>query len=237
MKKFVVLLLFVMIHLSFSAAERTDAKGSWSMNVTTIEACSCPMFCQCYFNTKPAMHPEHGSMKHYCRSNMAFRVNHGQYGSSRLEGAKFWVAADIGEDFSEGQMNWAVLIFDQATDPQQREGIQTMLGHLFPVKWRSFTTKVGTINNWSYDKNFAYAALDGGRTGEIKLRRFPGMSDEPVLIKNLKYWAAPRNDGFVLMQNEVEAYRTGSNAFEYKGTSGFMITIDMKSKDFAYPQR
>ncbi len=78
--------------------------------------------------------------------------------------------------------------------------------------------------------------LPPGRTAEIKLKRFPGMSAEPVVIKNLKYWAAPRNEGFVLMQNELEAYRTGSNAFEYRGTSGFMITVDMKSKDFAYKQ-
>lgn len=236
MKRFVVLLLLAIVHLSFSESKRTDPKVSWSMNVTTIEACSCPLFCQCYFNTKPAVHAEHGGMKHFCRTNLAFRVNHGQYGSSRLDGAKFWIAADIGDDFSEGQMNWAVLIFDQATDQNQRKGIQTMLTKLFPVKWRSFTTSVGSISHWSYDKNFAYAAVDGGRTAEIKLKRFPGMSAELVVIKNLKYWAAPRNEGFVLMQNELEAYRTGSNAFEYRGTSGFMITIDMKSKDFAYPQ-
>jgi hypothetical protein len=120
---------------------------------------------------------------------MAFRVNHGHYGSARLDGAKFWIAADIGEDFSNGEMNWSVLYFDQATNPKQREGIQTMLTRLFPVKWRSFTTKVASVSNWSFDKNYAYAALDNGRTAEIKLKRFPGMSAEPVVIKNLKYWA------------------------------------------------
>jgi hypothetical protein len=59
------------------------------------------------------------------------------------------------------------------------------------------------------------------------------MSAEPVVIKNLKYWGAPRNQGFVMMQNELEAYRTGPNAIEYKGTNGFMINIDTKSKDYA----
>jgi hypothetical protein len=51
------------------------------------------------------------------------------------------------------------------------------------------------------------------------------------VIQNLKYWGAPRNDGFVLMQNSVEAYRGGDKPFEYKGTNGFMITIDINSKD------
>jgi hypothetical protein len=31
----------------------------------------------------------------------------------------------------------------------------------------------------------------------------------------------------------VEAYRLGPNAFEYKGTNGFMITFDITSKDVA----
>jgi hypothetical protein len=78
----------------------------------------------------------------------------------------------------------------------------------------------------------AHALLDGGKTGEVKLHRFPGMTNEPVVIHNLKYWGAPRNDGFVMMPNDVEAYRTGPNAFEFKGTNGFMITVDLSSKDF-----
>src|SRR3982750_3036996 len=30
--------------------------GGWAMNATITEACSCPMFCQCYFSTEPAGH-------------------------------------------------------------------------------------------------------------------------------------------------------------------------------------
>jgi hypothetical protein len=33
------------------------------------------------------------------------------------------------------------------------------------------------------------------------------------------------------MPNEVEAYRVGPKAFEFKGTNGFMITYDITSKD------
>jgi hypothetical protein len=34
-----------------------------------------------------------------------------------------------------------------------------------------------------------------------------------------------------MMPNEVEAYRIGDKAFEYKGTNGFMITLDINDKD------
>ena len=36
-----------------------------------------------------------------------------------------------------------------------------------------------------------------------------------------------------VMPNEVEAYRVGPKAFEFKGTNGFMLTIDIKSSDMA----
>jgi hypothetical protein len=36
-----------------------------------------------------------------------------------------------------------------------------------------------------------------------------------------------------MMPNEVEAYRAGDKPFEFKGTNGFMITLDISSKDIA----
>ena len=73
--------------------------------------------------------------------------------------------------------------------------------------------------------------MDEGKTGEVVLDKFQGMTDEPIVIKNLKYWGVPRNEGFVMMPNSVEAYRGGDKAFEFKGTNGFMITLDINSHD------
>jgi hypothetical protein len=214
------------------------AKGAadWALNATVIEACSCPMFCQCYFNTKPAAHHDHsGSAGHFCRANLAFRVNRGHYGPTRLDGAKFWVSNDLGGDFSQGKMDWAVLTFDKALSPRQREGVEALVKHVFPVQWNSFTTAEGVVDKWEFTKDEAHALLDGGKTAEVKLKRFAGMTDEPIVIKNLKYWGVPRHEGFVLMPNDVEAYRVGPKAFEYKGTNGFMITFDMTSQDVVAP--
>jgi hypothetical protein len=214
----------------------------WSMNATVIEACSCPMFCQCYFNTKPAGHSAAGGphahhaaagASHFCRANNAYKVNKGHYGATSLDGAKFWIATDLGDDFADGEMDWAVLYFDRVLTPAQREGIGAIAAQLFPVKWRSFKTAEASIDTWEYDNDKAVALLDGGKTAEVRLKRFPGMTSEPVVIKNLVYWGAPRNDGFVMMPNEVEAYRVGPNAFEFKGTNGFMLTLDINSKDVA----
>ena len=34
------------------------------------------------------------------------------------------------------------------------------------------------------------------------------------------------------MPSQLDAYHVGPNKFEYKNSNGFMITIDMNSKDF-----
>ena len=51
------LLIAIGLLLCVNSTLAQNAKSStpeWSFNATIIEACSCPMFCQCYFNTKPA---------------------------------------------------------------------------------------------------------------------------------------------------------------------------------------
>lgn len=58
-----IAVLFLAARVSFGGAEKAAA-SDWAMNATIIEACSCPMFCQCYFNAKPASHGEHAGHSH-----------------------------------------------------------------------------------------------------------------------------------------------------------------------------
>lgn len=244
MRKLVLLActsMFVVTALALAA----DAPEDWSMKATIIEACSCPMFCQCYFNAEPAGqaapsgdehagHAGHGGGDHFCKFNNAFKVDKGSVGKVKLDGALFWVAGDLGAEFDDGEMDWAVLTYDPSVTKEQREAIQTVLGHVYPVKWKSFTVAPDAKMDWSYTKDRAEARLDGGKTAEVVLNRGAyGNTSSPVVISNLKYWGVPRNEGFVLMTNEVEAYRAGGMPFEFKGTNGFMITFDMNSKDVA----
>jgi hypothetical protein len=45
--------LFSVVFLCFAVAVWAAEKSAneWAMNASIIEACSCPMFCQCYFNS------------------------------------------------------------------------------------------------------------------------------------------------------------------------------------------
>jgi hypothetical protein len=240
------LLAVAALSLGLAAVAHAAGEPAWSMNATAIEACSCPMFCQCYFNAGPAGHAhEMSDMKgmegmeghgdHYCKFNNAYKVNKGSYGATKLDGAKFWIYGDLGDDFSQGKMQWAVVTFDRATTKEQREAIGAICGKLFPVQWNSLTTAEGDIE-WNGGKTESYALLDGGKTAEVRLSTKalnPNNTAEPMVLTNLRYWGAPRNTGFVLMPNTIETLRVGEKAYEFKGTNGFMITVDISSKDSA----
>ena len=226
-----MVLAFTFGLLAAPVAARAAAEPEWHMNATVIEACSCTMFCQCYFNPEPSDHSAHHvGAGHFCKANNVYKVNVGNYGAVKLDGVKWWVAMDLGARFDDGELDWAVVYFDKAATKEQRDAIGVIVSHLFPFKWKSLTTSEGEIS-WSHTGQEAVALLDGGKTAEVRLASKMKMNDpgKPVVLTNLKYWGAQKNDGFVLMPNIVEAYRAGGDkSFEFKGTNGFMITYDIK---------
>jgi hypothetical protein len=124
--------------LAEAHAQSKPAAAEWSLNATIIEACSCTMFCPCYFSTVPSAHG-HGSMaEHYCCFNMGYRVNQGQFKNVSLAGARFWIAGDLGADFSKGA-EWAEITFDPSVNKEQRDAITTIIPNVYPVTWKSFT--------------------------------------------------------------------------------------------------
>lgn len=236
MKKRMFVAVFLGLSLCASLLQAADSKApgnaGWSMNATTIESCSCPMFCPCYFQTSPAGHNHGGKTEHYCTFNMGYKVNRGYYGKTKLDGALFWLAGDLGSNWSQGNTDWVVVTFDPSVTAEQRDGISKILARVFPVKWKSMKVAPDAKIEWKATVERAEARLDGGKAGEVVLKRNPGMTSGPTVISNLRYFGAPRNNGFILMPNEVNAYRTGDKPFETRGTNGFMITIDISSKDF-----
>jgi hypothetical protein len=80
----------------------------------------------------------------------------------------------------------------------------------------------------------AGARLDDGKAAEVVLTRYSGATGKgTTVIRNMSYFAAPRNDGFNILPVEIIAYRRGPKPtpFEFRGTSGWTITIDMNSTD------
>src|SRR5246500_3017595 len=113
-----------------SYAQEKSAKSDFSMTASYIEACSCDMFCPCYFNSHSTMHGD----KQFCRANLVLKVDTGYYKSVKLDGAKVWVSTDLGSDWSTGKDSWVVMTFDPSDTPEQKAALSDILGQLYPFK-------------------------------------------------------------------------------------------------------
>ena len=89
---------------------------SWRMKADYVEACSCHLFCQCYFN-KQAEHP-------MCEFNMAVTVREGHSGNVDLANAKYGLTGDLGDKWgSEKKATWVTVSFDPKTTQEQRDAL------------------------------------------------------------------------------------------------------------------
>jgi hypothetical protein len=221
-------MLAASVHVQALAKE---GSVDWAMNATIIDGCSCRMLCPCIFGSpatvgSAATHQHAGHRS--CYFNAAFRVNRGHHDKVKLDGLKFWFAGD------KGDARTVELTFEPAATEEQRAGVRVLLSHFLPLKWRSLTEGADAKIDWMADATHAEARLDGGKAAEVLMSRFSGaMGKGTTVIKNLKYFAAPRNDGLNIMPVDRLAYRRGPKPapFEFRGTSGWTVTIDMHSKD------
>jgi hypothetical protein len=212
-------------------APANEGSVDWAMNATIIDGCSCRVLCSCIFGSpatvgSAATHEHQGHRS--CYFNSAFRVNKGHSGKVRLDGLKFWFAGD------KGDARTVELTFEPSATEVQRQGIREFLSHFLPAEWESFTEGPDAKIEWKAEAVRAEAKLDGGKAAEVMLTRYSGATGKgTTVIKNMSYFAATRNDGFNILPVEITAYRRGPKPapFEFHGTSGFTITIDMNSKD------
>jgi hypothetical protein len=227
-REFVATMLIGSVH---ALALAKEGSAEWAMNATIIDGCSCQLLCPCIFGSpatvgSAATHQHAG--RRSCFFNAAFRVNKGHHGKVKLDGLKFWFAGD------KGDARTVELTFEPSTTKEQRLAIRVFLSHFLPLKWESFTEGPDAKIDWKAEAVRAEAKLDGGKAAEVVLTRYSGATGEGTsVIRNMRYFAATRNDGFNILPVEHLAYRRGPKPapFEFKGTSGWTLTIDMNSND------
>ena len=206
-------------------------KPDFSITASYIEACSCDMFCPCYFNTHSTMHGD----KQFCRANLVMKVDKGYYKATKLDGAKVWVSTDLGSDWGTGKDSWVVMTFDAEDTPEQKAALGDILGQLYPMKWEKVATDTVAFT-WNVDRatGVAHAKMSNGK-GEVVLERVASTNPkEEIVLPNVKYWNAQSNSGFRMWKSKREAYSGQGHDFDYKGTNGFLITIEFSGKASAH---
>jgi len=209
--------------LSGTTASSSSPSGNdFAITSTYIEACSCDMFCPCYFNT----HSTKREHEHYCRANLVFKIDQGHYKDVKLDGAKVWLSTDLGSEWSTGKDSWVVATYDPSVTPAQKAALGDIIGQLYPFKWGWMKTDTAAFS-WNIDTKtgVAMAKRDDGKA-EVVLDRWKGDNpDDEAILKNVRYWNAQSNDGFRMWKSRRERYEGQGQKFDYSDTNGFLITI------------
>ncbi len=206
--------------------DKKVAKPDFDMTASYIEACSCDMFCPCYFNPRSTVHHGEHMAEHYCRANLVLKVDKGYYKNTKLDGAKVWIATDLGSEWSTGKDSWAVLNYDTSVTAEQKAALNDIIGQLYPFQWQKFDVDTQGFT-WNVDEKagVARAKMNNGKA-EVVLEKYKG--DDPnreIVMQNLKYWQAQSNDGFRMWKSKHEEFEGKDHKFSYDGTNGFLITI------------
>ena len=223
----VLVLAAGLIYFSTNAQEKSS-KADFEITASYIEACSCEMFCPCYFNMHATEHmDEHHMDAQFCRANLVLKVDKGHYKETKLDGAKVWLGSDLGSDWSTGKDSWLVANFDPSVSKEQEAALLDVLTQLYSAIPFQKKGVSHTAFSWEVDtkSGVAHAKMADGK-GEVVLERVAGSKPgEEVVMHNLKYWSAQSNDGFRMWKSKHEAFEGDGHKFAYDGTNGFLITI------------
>lgn len=213
----VTVIVLAALVLVWAGGEKSS-KTPWSIKASYIEACSCRMFCPCYFSTQPD--------KHMCEFNMGILINQGKVGTTKLDGMKLWLSGNLGEDFGDGQVEWIVATFEPDATQEQMDAVGKILSQLYPAKADEFKIDKKQITLQFGDQ--PYAKLGKGEA-EIKLDMIKDKHGKLVTVRNLNYWGANSNKGFVLGYS-THHYEGNGKEFDWVHKNGFLIDIEGKGE-------
>jgi len=156
---------------------------------------------------------------------MAYKISEGHYGETKLDGMKFWISGDLGDDFGDGEAEIVQFAFEPEATQKQVDGVLAILGELFPVTWKQVVGVERTTIEWTKEDDKAYAKRGDGK-GEVEITFVLGSDGKtPVVINNLTYFGAKKNNGFYLARSKHSA-TVGEDSFEFDGRTGFFIGLE-----------
>jgi hypothetical protein len=220
--------VFPLFALAFAAVvllaeQPADRSRTYSVTADTIEGCSCPLFCTCYFGPS--------ADEHMCMFNNVYKFRKGShYGNVDLSDQIVWMSGDLGGEWHKKPgpgmpLSWGIVTYDKKSTKEQKEAIAEVLKIAWQVKWGKFSTREDSIE-WHDDAKMSHAKMGSGM-GEITLDKTTGPDKtSPTVIKNLQYWFTNSNDGFVLAYSKH--HFDGENKISQDHKNGFTIAWSIK---------
>lgn len=218
MKKHLSAIAVIGVALLVIAATPADKAKTYSVTADTIEGCSCPLFCTCYFSKS--------ADEHMCQFNNVYKFRPGShYGDVDLSNQLLWMSGDLGGEWHQKPgpgmpTSWVVITLDKKSTPAQKKALEAIANTAFNVTWKKYSVREDSIE-WHDDAKTSHAKMGSGMA-EISLNKAIGPNKKtPTVVENLQYWFTNSNEGFVLATSTHNF--NGNPKFSHKDRNGFNI--------------
>lgn len=144
-------------------------KVKWAVDADFLQACNCDFGCPCEFSAPPT--------RGFCEGVGAWRINKGNYGTTKLDGLALAFAAHWPKAIHEGN-GTVCLFFDERANPQQREALlQIASGKAGGMPFELIVTTFSKIMEPRY---VPFTFNLNGRTSSVKVGSFMSAATAPI---------------------------------------------------------
>jgi Protein of unknown function (DUF1326) len=214
-------ILTVLAALACLVVVPSAQEKDWYIKAHIDEACSCNLFCPCYFNPEPD-----GDR---CNFNNVFTVEKGYYGDVKLDGMEVWVSGNLNGQLAKG-FDGVVLAFEPSATKEQVEAFAAVAARLYVLPIAKVNTEDRTAITITHDVA-KHVASRADNKGHVVLA-LPGPSamdgKTPPVMQNLQYFGAQRNAGFKLYKG-THRYKGHGYDYSYENKNGFTIDVEAGS--------
>lgn len=203
--------------------EKRDSEGlPWAMKGELFLNCSCDVFCPCVVSLG-----RHKPTDEHCHAWMAIRCDEGHFDGEDLSGINIAILADIPGRMGEGQ--WKVALYvDDAASYKAYHGIGQILSGKVGGTTGLLSMLIGEVIGAERTK--VVIETDGrvrrimvGKKIQGEIEMVKGATDEPVWIRNTKYWMGP---DIIVARGTKSRLRDRGRMWDFSGKSAEICPID-----------
>lgn len=203
-------------------APEPEPGHGWAIKGELFLNCSCTVFCPCVVSL--GAHPP---TEGHCHAWMAIAIDEGHYGAEDLSGINVGLLADIPGRMGEG--DWKVALYiDEKASHVAFDGICQILSGKAGGTTGLLSMLVSTVlgaerTDVVIEREGTKRRIFVGRKIQGEIEQVLGHQNEPVLVKNTKYWMGP--DIFVAKGNKSRV-RDKGRVWDFGGRSAEICPID-----------
>lgn len=195
----------------------------WKIKGELFLNCSCEVFCPCVVSLG-----KHKPTEGHCHAWMAVRIDNGHYGDADLSGLNIGLFVEIPGRMGEGNWKVGVYVDERATDDAY-DGILK----IFSGKAGGTTGLLGMLTSeiLGVEKTQIIIETESNKRRIIVGKKIQGEietvmggdNENPVIIKNTKYWMGP---DVTVAQGTRSRVRDFGRVWDFDGKSGEICAID-----------